>query len=986
MKKILFLICALFFSQPAFAAVVTITVSSGADNNTGSCDDARLSSNQVSCTTLRKAIDYINDGTHCTRLGEAAESLSYVINLSTSVSIQVPNNISDRNNPNASLDNNSTGDFDIAFACHTPITGELPYVTIQATSLVTIDANNINNSMDPDRIFDVHQGKIHFKNINIRGGMLKSLPDPNICNTNNNLLGAGLLIRPAAEVILQHSKVTGSKVLCGSGGGIANLGKLGVIDSEISANAASLGNTGNYSVADQVTMHGGAIEKYSNSSGGGIYNAGELYLVNSSVNNNRAGRFGGGLFNYSGKAFLNNTTLAENEAVGTFTLKHSMNGTGANFPMGTGGGVFNTNQAKMVILNSTIAKNKAFYAAGISNGASATYGFDENANVSAGTFLKIGNSLIAENKIAGTSTIGVNSSTLSGSQLPPGVTQESVGAAPLPGDTISNCWGRLDGEQNKISSLSNNLFGSTREADPECSNSIKNASLSFGALDTFSHRTSDTTFLQGCSNFAGEFTYSCRPALMNNYSAPAAIRWVSYAPMVPFDQRGISRIAPYDRGSREEGSTAAWLGNDSTRDNQMLSYPGSPALGVLFEELPASTSDIEPTASPLLALGGAFRSLNIENNSINRVNLGLIIAAFNVWCSYDNADPSLATCSYCQISPTNVSRGTTPLGVCARYGQVCQNKTVSACRAQYDSILGSSRSSTPPPSTPTPPAEEMRNMSDEVDKNSNTDTAKNTNNNGKNTGTSRSTSSILTEITPLDGLQINPSEVIGAGSGAGGTSTTPILNSGTTVTLGAGVNALLLTQNSVIANYRTLCGELNTDTCPVNINCQISGRNIDQCLDIVSRYATLCGLNDPQVCTYNIQHNIPPRTSIEESQGIPTPPRSDTGTTPGTDTGTGTTPPPPPDPIMGTPGPTSTTTPTGTGTTPPAIDVGSNVAPTGGGLGNNNNSSADPVDGNIGGASSGGGCSLALGSSSNVASVLNFIPLLMGLFLRLRKK
>ncbi|MBF0492630.1 MAG: hypothetical protein HQM15_07610 [Deltaproteobacteria bacterium] len=67
------------------------------------------------------------------------------------------------------------GDLDIGFTCHTPTTGDAPFVTIQAQGRLTINASSINNNGDPDRIFDIHYGKIHFKNITISGGTIWAL-------------------------------------------------------------------------------------------------------------------------------------------------------------------------------------------------------------------------------------------------------------------------------------------------------------------------------------------------------------------------------------------------------------------------------------------------------------------------------------------------------------------------------------------------------------------------------------------------------------------------------------------------------------------------------------------------------------------------------------------------------------------------------------------------------------------------------------------
>ncbi|MBF0492629.1 MAG: hypothetical protein HQM15_07605 [Deltaproteobacteria bacterium] len=109
--KLLLLLTLMASSSAAWAGIVNIQVTGSDDPVTpGTCqsDAIRSGGNEMNCPTLRSAINYINDPTHCLRdpiAGASAESLSYVINVPDgSMSLGIQNIIADRNHPNASLD------------------------------------------------------------------------------------------------------------------------------------------------------------------------------------------------------------------------------------------------------------------------------------------------------------------------------------------------------------------------------------------------------------------------------------------------------------------------------------------------------------------------------------------------------------------------------------------------------------------------------------------------------------------------------------------------------------------------------------------------------------------------------------------------------------------------------------------------------------------------------------------------------------------
>ncbi|MBF0492631.1 MAG: hypothetical protein HQM15_07615 [Deltaproteobacteria bacterium] len=383
-------------------------------------------------------------------------------------------------------------------------------------------------------------------------------------------MGGGLLIHPNAEVVLENVVVSGNHVTCGGGGGIANFGKLGIVNSSIDNNYTGPGTRGSYSQPIRIATQAGpgatpSYSRYGIANGGGIYNAGELYAVNSSITNNRSGNNGGGIFNEGSAAlaFLNNVTLQGNEAAGIakFIVTDAGSTTEKYRPLGVGGAVLNTNGAEIVILHSTIYQNKAYYNAGLSNGAVPTFGYPVDNRMSAGALFKIGNSIVAENTIESLS-LGGTLTTPAGGE--PGV------AFPI-ADTTSNCWA-MDGDSNKIKSLLNNVFDNegppaTGRSTNDCANAL---SYPFGAggssFDSFNTTGGTPVGITGVMTDEGTST-SCRldsaaaSRARDAYQTPVARRWLSYVPATPFDQRGFVRITgahEADLGAREEGANVPY--------------------------------------------------------------------------------------------------------------------------------------------------------------------------------------------------------------------------------------------------------------------------------------------------------------------------------------------------------------------------------------------------------------------------------------------
>jgi hypothetical protein len=136
------------------------------------------------------------------------------------------------------------------------------------------------------------------------------------------------------------------------GGGISNLGTLGLVNSTVSGNTAVAGCTENC-IAD----------------GGGIYNQGTLTINKSTLSGNTAragcGRVcsanGGGIFN-QGTLTINNSTLSGNSTVHCCIPS-----------VGYGGAIYNHNGATLTVNNSTLSRNSgSTNGGGIYNGGKAT--------------------------------------------------------------------------------------------------------------------------------------------------------------------------------------------------------------------------------------------------------------------------------------------------------------------------------------------------------------------------------------------------------------------------------------------------------------------------------------------------------------------------------------------------------------------------------------------------------------------------------------
>ena len=336
----------------AVAAVVTINVTTTADDFTtnGNC-------------TLREAVKASNTDQPidaCPAGGPADQ-------------IVLPTGTYTLSIPGVGEDADLSGDLDI--------TGT---VTLVGTSSV-IDAAGI------DRVLHVLPGAaVTVIGITLRGGYVQANGDPsnraevtgggvyddgsltlqdstvtgNVADQGDvgPASGAGISVNDTRVLVLSRAHVDGNAFgntyPSGSGGGIANFGKISMTESTVSGNQAWSVGGGIYN-AGQIngvgsTISGNRAGCYDcDSEGAGIYNSGSISLNNSTISSNavNAGDYssaasGGGLFS-AGSATLASVTIADN-SVGHLCNTHC-------FTVPTAGGI--SNSGTLSALNTIIAHN-----------------------------------------------------------------------------------------------------------------------------------------------------------------------------------------------------------------------------------------------------------------------------------------------------------------------------------------------------------------------------------------------------------------------------------------------------------------------------------------------------------------------------------------------------------------------------------------------------------------------------------------------------
>ncbi len=320
----------------------------------------------------------------------------------------------------AGEDLNASGDLDILGGGDLTIQGNGPANTI-------IDGGGV------DRVFHVCPGgctqTITLTGITIQNGLVASggggirnaadtlIVDGSIIRNNIAINGGG--ITNLATLRIQNGSViggagAGNQAYTGNGGGVYNFsGSTTVDNSIVSANQADNHGGGIWSQATLLIRNGSTIGgagtgNMAGKNGGGIYNydAGTINVDGSTISDNSAvidgggfynnatlnvqnnsviggigagnkARSGGGIFNFSGTATINGSTLSSNsvtgdgggvynegdsisnEAVLNVQNGSIIGGSGAGNLASRGGGIFNDTHSTVLVDGSTVSANSA---------------------------------------------------------------------------------------------------------------------------------------------------------------------------------------------------------------------------------------------------------------------------------------------------------------------------------------------------------------------------------------------------------------------------------------------------------------------------------------------------------------------------------------------------------------------------------------------------------------------------------------------------
>lgn len=180
--------------------------------------------------------------------------------------------------------------------------------------------------------------------------------------------GGGLWVSETSTARLDNVTIEGNTAV-GDGAGIANMGSLEVLDSEILENDAGQHGGGLWTGFGSVTsllntpVEGNTAEM----EGGGIFNKGDLTLSEVGLNRNSAGVVGGGLVNdASGVANVGNSNINENESAtqagGVFNdgeLNFVRATVSDNTAVGQGGGILTRTGATLDATMLEVSGNEA---------------------------------------------------------------------------------------------------------------------------------------------------------------------------------------------------------------------------------------------------------------------------------------------------------------------------------------------------------------------------------------------------------------------------------------------------------------------------------------------------------------------------------------------------------------------------------------------------------------------------------------------------
>lgn len=146
-----------------------------------------------------------------------------------------------------------------------------------------------------------------------------------------------------------------------TGGGIFNDGDLTLNNSKITGNSADWSGGGIFNNSGTVTLINTTVMGNSASDGGGVFNSGTLELTDSTITGNGEGIYNDGTLWLSNSTISSNGSGLRNEGTATITSGTIFGNTGGS------GGIVNGDHGMLTISDSTIARNSAYFGAGITN-------------------------------------------------------------------------------------------------------------------------------------------------------------------------------------------------------------------------------------------------------------------------------------------------------------------------------------------------------------------------------------------------------------------------------------------------------------------------------------------------------------------------------------------------------------------------------------------------------------------------------------------
>lgn len=230
------------------------------------------------------------------------------------------------------------------------------------------------------RIFYITNGRaVTLKRMTLQNGAT----DPTVVNGTGGAILNGPVPLFLEDVLVQDSRAEGG--LSGGGGGIASLGRLTVIDSEIRNNSADDSYNGGGGILAQgesllienSVISGNSARNDNTDGGGGIFFLGEAMTVTGSLIEDNTADFsegGGGILAFGGSLTVGSSLIQGNSAdegqlggggilcdCNLSILNSTIRENSAAFAVG-GGGIYGITGSESQIRNSTISYNSAAFA------------------------------------------------------------------------------------------------------------------------------------------------------------------------------------------------------------------------------------------------------------------------------------------------------------------------------------------------------------------------------------------------------------------------------------------------------------------------------------------------------------------------------------------------------------------------------------------------------------------------------------------------